>query len=181
LEQGDSKGAEKLLKDAQRYDAENREANTGWGLLQEQLGNYPEAIEAWEALLQSHPEEAAPVFRNLERVHFLDGSFSRMEQTYKRFLQSFPEHAGACFGLARFLRRKGQLDESLEICRRGLEARPDSLELQALSVALLLQSGRAAEAESQVDAWITRLVGDGTSATARRPSWITRSVAGDSR
>jgi lipopolysaccharide biosynthesis regulator YciM len=181
LEQGDTKGAEKLLKDAQRYDPENRETNTGWGLLQEQLGNYPEAIEAWESLLLSHPEEAAPVFRNLERVHFLDGSFSRMEQTYKRFLQTFPDHAGACFGLARFLRRKGQLDESLEICRRGLEARPDSLELQALSVALLLQSGRGAEAESQVDSWITRLVGDGPSRTPRRVSWSTRPVSGDAR
>jgi lipopolysaccharide biosynthesis regulator YciM len=182
LEKGDVKGAEKMLKDALRYDAENRAANKTWGLLQEQLGNYSESIRGLETLLRSNPEEAAQIFRNLERVHFLDGSFSRMEQTYKRFLQSFPGHAGASFGLARFLRRKGQLDEALEVCRRGLDSYPDSLELQALSIALLLQSGRMAEGESQIDAWITRLVGDANTGEApRRSTWGGRPVAGDVR
>jgi tetratricopeptide (TPR) repeat protein len=172
LERGDVKGAERLLREAQRLDPESRPARWVWGLLQEQQGSYAEAIEAWEDLLRDRAEEAASIFRGLERVHFLDGSFSRMEQTYERFLRQFPDHADACFGLARFLRRKGQLDEAVEVCRRGLEAHPESAELQALALALLLQSGRIAEAEGRIDAWISRLGGERESPAGKRPGAV---------
>jgi lipopolysaccharide biosynthesis regulator YciM len=170
LERGDTKGAERLLREAQRLDPESRPARWVWGLLQEHQGSYAEAIEAWEGLLPDRSEEAASIFRGLERVHFLDGSFSRMEQTYERFLRQFPDHADASFGLARFLRRKGQLDEAIDVCRRGVEAHPESPELQALALALLLQSGRLVEAEGRIDAWISRLGGERESPAGRRPS-----------
>jgi lipopolysaccharide biosynthesis regulator YciM len=182
LERGDAKGAERLLREAQRLDPESRPARWVWGLLQEQQGSYAEAIEAWEELLSERPEESASIFRGLERVHFLDGSFSRMEQTYEKFLRQFADHADACFGLARFLRRKGQLDEAVEVCRRGLEAHPESAELQALTLALLLQSGRAAEAESRIDEWISRLGGEReTPAGAKPAATRTQMTAGSVR
>ncbi len=160
LDQGDAKGAERLVKDAQRMDESNRWTRYVAGLVQEQAGNYGDAIETWGSLLRDRPDEAALVFHALERVHFLDGSFSRMEQTYESFLRKFPDHPDASFGLARFLRRKGQLDDALDVCRRGLDAHPESRELRALTLVLLLQSGRSAEAEGEIDAWISRLVGE---------------------
>lgn len=161
LERGDAKGAERLVREAQRLHAECRRASYVVGLLLESDGDYAGAIRAWESLLREDPEEAPLLFRNLERASFLDGSFSRMEHTYGSFLQRFPDHPGASFGLAHFLRRKGQLDEALDVCRRALETHPDAAELRALALALLLQSGRVAQAESAVDEWISKLVGRG--------------------
>ncbi len=182
LERGDAKGAERLLREAQRLDPENRPARWVWGLLQEHQGSYSEAIEAWEGLLRDRSDEAASIFRGLERVHFLDGSFSRMEQTYEKFLRQFPDHADACFGLARFLRRKGQLDDAIDVCRRGTEANPESPELRALALALLLQAGRVAEAEGRIDAWISKLGGERDSPAGKRPiAASSRPVAGGVR
>lgn len=167
LQAGDEKNAERVLKDALRLDAENPEANYGWGLLQEHEANYELAVKAWEGLLEGPVPDDRDLFRHLERAHFLNGSFSRMEQTYGAFLQRFPDHAGASFGLARFLRRKGQWDEALDVCRRGLDAHPEAAELRALYLALLLQSGRTAEAEAAIDRWITQVTGESGSGESR--------------
>jgi lipopolysaccharide biosynthesis regulator YciM len=157
LEKGELKEAERVLRDARRLDGENRRARRLWGLLRERTGDYAEAIEAWEGLLADGPEEGEDLFHDLERVRFLHGSFSDMQSTYHRFLDGNPGHEVATFGLARFLRRKGQLDDALDVCRRGLGANEGSLHLRVLHLALLLQSGRSAEAEAALNEWLTGL------------------------
>jgi lipopolysaccharide biosynthesis regulator YciM len=160
LAKGELKEAEKVLRDARKIDAGSHQARRTWGMLRERLGDYAGAIEAWEELLAEGPEAAWDVFRDLERVHFLNGTFSNMEATYNRFLDRAPGHEEATFGLARFLRRKGQIDDALDACRRGLDTHPGSRNLRVLHLALLLQSGRAAETEAILNDWLTGDLGE---------------------
>jgi tetratricopeptide (TPR) repeat protein len=118
------------------------------------LGDYSGAVVAWEELLTSTSDADDALFADVERVRFLDGSFSEMEDTYQRFLEKAPGHEAASFGLARFLRRKGQIGSALDVCQRALGARPDSEALRVLHLALLLQSDRAGEAEAVLNDWI---------------------------
>lgn len=152
LQSGDLKDAERTLKEARKLDSSSPAAKRAWGRLRERLGDYAGAVEAWEG------DES--MFADLERVRFLDGSFSEMEDTYSRFLEKYPGHEGASFGLARFLRRKGQTDSALEVCRSALSEHPESTDLRVLLLLLLLQSGRTGEAEAALNDWITERMGE---------------------
>jgi len=169
---GNLKEAGKLLKEARRLDADEPRARYLWGLLHEKQGDYAEAIDAWEGVLAAHPDGATKLFLALERVHFLNGTFGGMETTYLRFLERVPGHADASFGLARFLRRKGQLDAALSACRRGLESNPRSEPLRVLLLSLLLQAGRSGEAETLLNDWVVDLLGEDAKPPPRRPSSI---------
>jgi tetratricopeptide (TPR) repeat protein len=153
LEAGDLKEAERVLKEARKLDAQGRDARRAWGRLRERLGDYAGAVEAWDG------DET--MFADLERVRFLDGSFSEMEDMYSRFLEKTPGHEGASFGLARFLRRKGQADAALDVCRSALSQHPESVDLRVLQLSLLLQTGRNGEAEAALNDWMSERMGDG--------------------
>jgi lipopolysaccharide biosynthesis regulator YciM len=170
LAKGELKEAEKLLKEARRLDGDEPAARYLWGLLKERQGDYAEAIDAWEGVLATHPERAAHLFLALERVHFLNGTFGGMETAYQRFLERSPGHADASFGLARFLRRKGQVDAALRSCRRGLDANPRSEALRVMMLGLLLQAGRSGEAEGLLNDWTAELLGPDAQPSPRRPS-----------
>jgi len=154
LEGGRLKDAERILKEARKIESGSRRAQLYGGRLQELSGDYSGAIESWEAILREGDGDVDAVFDNLERVRFLDGSFSDMEGTYRRFLERIPNHPAATFGLARFLRRKGHLEEALDVCRSGLHADPQSETLRQLLLALLLQTNRVAEAEAVLNEWM---------------------------
>jgi tetratricopeptide (TPR) repeat protein len=154
LEEGKLKEAERILKEARKIESGSRRARLHGGRLLELEGDYSGAIEAWETMLREGDEGAETLFQNLERVRFLEGSFSDMEGTYRRFLERTPTSTPATFGLARFLRRKGHLDEALEICRSGLHADAESDTLRPLLLALLLQTNRVAEAEAVLNEWM---------------------------
>jgi lipopolysaccharide biosynthesis regulator YciM len=160
LEEGDLKGAERVLRDARKLDGESPLVRRIWGRLRERLGDYSGAIESWEALLAGSRVVDDTLFADLERVRFLDGSFSDMEQTYSKFLEKAPGHEAACFGLARFLRRKGQLDAALDVTKTGLREHPGSSTLRTLQLVLLLQAGRAGEAESVLSDRLAEKLGE---------------------
>ncbi len=160
LNAGDLDRAEKILKDARKLDLAHAETAFQWGRLKEKQGDYAGAIEAWNGILRDRPEEVVTLFRSLERVHFLAGSYSQIESTYTRFLERIPNHEDAAFGLARFLRRKGHLDEAMTVCRSALDEHSDSRPLRTLHLALLLEAGRAGEAESMLNDRISEFLGD---------------------
>jgi lipopolysaccharide biosynthesis regulator YciM len=172
LDQGELSAAERLLKEARRIDESAARTAYLWGLLQEKKGDYPAALHAWEDILTRHPEQVVRLFRSLERVHFLNGTYGDMESTYHRFLEAVPGHEDASFGLARFLLRKGQLEAALKVCRTSLDHHPYSEPLRVLRLLLLLQIGRAGEAERLLNEWIGEILGEKSapsSAATRSP------------
>ena len=66
----------------------------------------------------------------------------------------------ASFGLARFLRRKGQLDRALDAVRDGLAVHPESRKLRGLQLVMLLQSGRHGEAEAILNDYLSEEMGE---------------------
>lgn len=172
IESGELAAAEKLLKEAQKLDETAARTGYLWGLLKEKQGDYPAALRTWEEILASHPEKVVLLFRSLERVHFLNGTYGDMESTYQRFLERMPSHEDASFGLARFLLRKGQLKAALDACRAGLDQSPDSQSLRILRLQLLLQIGNTPDAETMLNDWISELLGEGPD-----PSSIEQSMA----
>ncbi|MBZ0267650.1 tetratricopeptide repeat protein, partial [bacterium] len=148
LEAGELAVAEKILREARKLDDDAPQTVYLWGRLKEKQGEHAAALAAWNEILEKHPEKVVHLFRSLERVHFLHGTYGDMESTYHRFLERVPGHEDASFGLARFLRRKGQLDAALDTCRSALAHHPESETLRVLRLALLLQIGRRAEAET---------------------------------
>ncbi len=168
LDQDELSAAERLLKEARRIDGSAAQTAFLWGLLQERKGDYPAALKAWEEILSRHPEKVVRLFRSLERVHFLHGSYGDMESTYQRFLEAVPGHEDATFGLARFLLRKGQLEAALKVCRTGLDHQPQSESLRVMRLLLLQQVGRSGEVEGILNEWIGEILGeDAPSASPR--------------
>ncbi|NNE43543.1 MAG: tetratricopeptide repeat protein [Gemmatimonadetes bacterium] len=160
LEDGDLKTAEKILREARKIDGESPSVRRTWGHLRERMGDYPGAIESWEAILGATRIVDETLFADLERVRFLDGSFSDMEASYQDFLEKSPGHEAASFGLARFLRRKGQIDDALGVTQAGLGQHPGSPALRTLQLVLLLQAGRTAEAETVLNDRLAQELGE---------------------
>jgi len=160
IEAGELGAAEKILRDARRLNEGAAQTMYLWGRLKEKQGDYEGALAGWNDILDRHPQQVVHLFRSLERVHFLHGTYGDMESTYQRFLEKVPGHEDASFGLARFLRRKGQLEAALETCRTSLAHHPESETLRVLRLALLLQLGRRGEAETLLNEWISHLLGD---------------------
>ena len=88
-----------------------------------------------------------------------------MESTYRGFLDKVPGHEDASFGLARFLRRKGQVDAATDVCRAALDQHPESESLRVLFLLLLVQSGRSAEADSRLNDWVSEILGEDSTRT----------------
>lgn len=162
LEAGELGVAEKILREARKLDDDAPLTTYLWGRLKEKQGDHEAALSAWDEILEKHPEKVVHLFRSLERVHFLHGTYGDMEATYHRFLERVPGHEDASFGLARFLRRKGQLEAALDTCRSALAHHPESETLRVLRLALLLQIGRRAEAETLLNNWISEMLGEDT-------------------
>jgi lipopolysaccharide assembly protein B len=167
LDAGELASAERILREARKLDDGAAQTMYLWGRLKEKQGDHAGALAAWEEILDKHPQEVVHLFRSLERVRFLHGTYGDMESTYQRFLEKVPGHEDASFGLARFLRRKGQLDAALETCRTALAHHPDSETLRVLRLALLLQLGRRGEAEALLNEWISKLLGEEASGSVR--------------
>jgi lipopolysaccharide biosynthesis regulator YciM len=162
LDAGRPQDAERLLKDARRHDAHAPKVMYLTGLVREKEGDYEGAIRAWEEILDRHPRLIVLLFRSLERVHFLNGTYSEMESTYRGFLDNVPGHEDASFGLARFLRRKGQVEAATDVCRAALDLHPESESLRVLFLLLLVQSGRSAEADARLNQWVSEILGEDT-------------------
>ncbi|GJM45104.1 MAG: hypothetical protein DHS20C21_19460 [Gemmatimonadota bacterium] len=161
IEKGELAAAEKILKEARKLEGNAARTAYLWGWLKEKQGDYAAALTTWESILTDHPEKVVMLFRSLERVHFLNGSYGDMESTYQRFLEKVPGHEDASFGLARFLLRKGQLEAALETCRTALEHHPESIPLRVLRSLLTLQIGRTPDAERLLNDWISEIMGEG--------------------
>ncbi|MCA9752476.1 MAG: tetratricopeptide repeat protein [bacterium] len=162
LDAGRPDDAERLLKDARKHDGTAPKVMYVTGLVREKQGDYTGAIRAWEEILERHPKKIVYLFRSLERVHFLNGTYGDMESTYTSFLEKVPGHEDASFGLARFLRRKGQTDTAIDVCRSALDQHPESESLRVLFLTLLVHSGRAGEAENRLNDWISGILGEET-------------------
>ena len=90
-------------------------------------GRTKDALDEWRIFFKKNPLHAHLAFDQLEKVVFDLGRFEELESIYRQLVQDNPKNTRAVVALAKFLDRKGETSEAIEVCRYGLEKTPESL------------------------------------------------------
>lgn len=93
------------------------------GVILFQRGDYPHAVECFQAALALRPGDADMLY-NLGRCQDLLGQTARAEQTYTRCLQSAPNHPECRHALAVSLVRQGRKDEAARMVEDWIRKEP---------------------------------------------------------
>jgi len=102
-------------------------------------------------------------FKQDAEVHFLLGLVAeqtgqlRIARGYAAKSITFSEHPDSIFLLSRIERAEGETDQSLELCDRALQLRPDSIQLYIHRAGTLEEAGRNSEARAVVIPLIEKL------------------------
>jgi len=115
---------------AQSYIAEDREED---------------ALRELKALLEANPDQAYLGYEMLENLYFALGRFGELEILYHQIVEKRPEELHAAQALARFLRKKGEIQGALDVCRTIVERHPDDIWARRFMIRTLLEIGRMNE------------------------------------
>ena len=115
---------------AQSYISENREED---------------AVKELRNLLAANPDQGYLTFDLLENLYFNLGRFGDLERLYREIVEERPDDLHAVQALARFLRKKGEVEGALQACREALERHPDDLWIRRFMIRTLLDADRINE------------------------------------
>jgi tetratricopeptide (TPR) repeat protein len=129
----------------------------------ERGGRLAEAVAAYRALLEAHPDEAR-VWTNLGNAQAGLERFGEAEAAYRRAVALEPDGPDALNNLAWLLLREGsRLDEAEELARRALARQgPDQPAVFDTLGRILLARGRCAEAERVFEGALERIAPGGS-------------------
>ena len=119
--------AHAYLSLAQSYISEDREED---------------ALRELKALLEANPQRAYLAYEMLENLYFALGRFGELEILYRQIIEKRPEELQAAQALARFLRKKGEIEGALEVCRQIVERHPEDIWARRFMIRTLLETGR---------------------------------------
>ena len=104
-----------------------------------------DALRELKALLEANPDKGYLAYDLLENLYYNLGRFGDMESLYREIIGERPEDLQAYQALARFLRKKGEIERTLQVCRAALEHHPDDLWVRRFMIRTLLEAGRTDE------------------------------------
>jgi lipopolysaccharide assembly protein B len=90
-------------------------------------GREEDATKELKNLLDANPDQGYLAYDMLENLYFNLGKFGDLEKLYRQINDKRPNDLHAAQALARFLRKKGEIDGALDICREALEKHPEDL------------------------------------------------------
>ncbi|MFH1862505.1 MAG: tetratricopeptide repeat protein [bacterium] len=108
-------------------------------------GREEDALEELNNLIKENPEQAYVAYDALENLYFSLGRFGELQLLYNKILGKRPDDLHAVYALARFLRKKGEINEALRVCRQALEQHPTDLWLRRFMVRTLIEENRTKE------------------------------------
>ena len=91
--------------------------------MEEDAARLPEAIEAYEAILEIRPQHA-PTLINLGTIRYNERQYGLAEKLYRRAAEADPEYALAFFDLGNVLDEMKRLPEATEAYQRAVELVP---------------------------------------------------------
>jgi tetratricopeptide (TPR) repeat protein len=94
------------------------------GMVEEKLGRFEDAADAFRSALERTPHEPAEVHSRLGGVLALAGREGEAEQAYRSALELDPDSPDARFGLGMLAVSEGRLDDGIEEFRSALEKNP---------------------------------------------------------
>jgi lipopolysaccharide biosynthesis regulator YciM len=153
---GDRKAARQHFKDALHLDPEFHVAKVFLGDVLGADGKEKEAIELWKDFSRRCPNEAALVFRRLEKTLFQLGRFGDLNAIYEEILAEDETHPGALAGLARMYLRRGMHDEADRCLQLLLERHPGDRQGRRLLMGSMLSSGKIEDAQRIMEEWVER-------------------------
>jgi tetratricopeptide (TPR) repeat protein len=118
-----------------------------------ELGRLGEALEAYEATIEQHPEDA---FARNGRAETLrkSGRLGEALETYEATIEQHPEDVVARNGRAETLRELGRLGEALEAYEATIEQHPEDVVTRSGRAETLRKLGRLGEALEAYEATI---------------------------
>jgi len=141
LDGGRLKEAENSLKDAMKIDSECVAAHLYLGDLYYQEGKIDDAISSWRRIVTTYPESAYVTFRRLEKAFYEKGRFEKIIDLYNDVLERNPGDVRTLMTMAYIQRRKGNLDDAINLCKTALEFEPDSRSVKQALARLYYEKG----------------------------------------
>jgi choline-sulfatase len=152
LRRGDAVAAERDIRAAIAEKPDVRLAHYNLALLAEQQGDLPRAIAEYTKEIELHANSYKAAF-NLGRVYERVGDTRGQVDAFKKAIEMNPSFAEGHLYLAKaYLDQERQLDEAVQLARKGLELAPTSeyAPLGHYVIAdVLSRQGRRAEAERE--------------------------------
>jgi lipopolysaccharide biosynthesis regulator YciM len=104
-----------------------------------------DAVKELKNFLEANPEQGYLAYDLLENLYFNLGRFGELELLYRQINEKRPDDLHAAQALARFLRKKGEIEGALDVCRSALEKHPEDLWLRRFMIRTLLEMNRIHE------------------------------------
>ena len=124
------------------------EAYYDLGVIEQDRGNYREAITLYQRTTEMNPEYW-PAWNNLGNSFLALGENSRALEAYSRTLNLNPDHWPSQYNIAIVHYTAGRFDKAIPRLRSVLEWSPDFRDARYLLASSLARSGDAAEAERE--------------------------------
>lgn len=150
LEQGRYEEARPILSQAALLAPEDYRVGDEWAEASYRSGNFADAVEAWERILDRHPEPAEILFNiglAWQRLGQLDAAAAR----YREHLASRPGNFQGRFLLGLVLRQQGKLEEARAEWLKAEQLEPDNPELLQALGDLYLDLEQPDEARRRLD------------------------------
>jgi lipopolysaccharide biosynthesis regulator YciM len=124
---GDHTAAARTFQQAIDIDTRTVPAYLSLGDVNEQQGNLPAAIEAWERLVRTMPERAHLAFDRLERAYRTSGAPARFAAMCQTLVARNPQDWRARLALSRHLAAAGRHRQALDVLFDALPHNPHGL------------------------------------------------------
>ena len=127
LRAGDAVGAARTYAEAIDVDNRTAPAYLNLGDIREQQGNLPEAIEAWERMVDTVPDRAYLAFDRLDRAYRASGTPRRFAALCERVIARNPQEWRARLALSRYHTAAGQHRPAFDLLLDALPHNPHGL------------------------------------------------------
>lgn len=104
-----------------------------------------DALKEVKLLLETNPDQGYLAYELMENLYFNLGRFDEIETIYREILSERPADLPAAKALARFLRKKGEVERVLKVCQDALNYHPEDLWMRRFMIRTLLEANRLNE------------------------------------
>jgi len=146
-----------LFKDALRLDPNACEAKLCIAASYIREQRHDDAFEWLTTFVKEYPDRAQDAFNLLEGLLFDLGRFSEVESILKVAAEKAPRNVYLTLALVDLAEKKGELEEALELCERGIEASHGDLTLQMKRLAIHRRLDRIGEVEKGISEIVERI------------------------